>query len=141
MPSGLRGAIEECWRPKRQFGSDRATRDELARRFIPFSSQQLVVSGRFGAVKGAPSARRSGPLTARIDLPSFGGRERGFQRARAQAPTTNPEDPQRKRHSLALKYGDQFSPTTGGRAIRASGGRLTCFAHLRKTVARHKEGP
>ena len=192
MLSGLRRAIEECWRPKSQFMLDRATRDQPACRFIPFPSHQFVVSGRSGAVKGAPSTRRSGPLTARIDLQSFGGRKWGFQRARTQAPAKNPEDPQRKRHSLAcishhttveardrtartslrllavldvlsstparakrraprpdgplthftsprgekcrlaLQYEDQFSLNTGGRAIRASGGRLTCFAHLRK---------
>ena len=117
MLSGLRGAMEECWRPKSQFVLDRATRDQPACRFIPFPSHQFVVSGRSGAVKGAPSTRRSGPLTARIDLQSFGGRKWGFQRARMQAPAKNPEDPQRKRHSLALRYEDQFSPTTGGRAI------------------------
>ena len=132
MLSGLRRAIEACWRPKSQFMLDRATRDQPACRFIPFPSHQFVVSGPSGAVKGAPSTRPSGPLTARIDLQSFGGRKWGFQRARTQAPAKNPEDPQRKRHSLALQYEDQFSLNTGGRAIRASGGRLTCFAHLRK---------
>ena len=143
MLSGLRRAIEECWRPKSQFMLDRATRDQPACRFIPFPSHQFVVSGRSGAVKGAPSTRRSGPLTARIDLQSFGGRKWGFQRARTQAPAkrlaprpdgplTHFPSPRGEKCRLALQYEDQFSLNTGGRAIRASGGRLTCFAHLRK---------
>ena len=118
--SGLPAAVEECWRPKPRFGRARLTLGERARPFIHFPSYQLGVSGRPAAVKGAPCARRSEPLTARTDLQSFEAREKGFQWARTQVPTKNPEEPQSNIRSLALKYGDQFSPTTGGRAIRAS---------------------
>ena len=45
---------------------------------IPFPSYKLCASDRPGAVKGARFARRSEPLTARTDLESYEGRERGF---------------------------------------------------------------
>ena len=61
-------------------------------RLSDFPSYKSCSSDRPGAVKGAPSARRSEPFTARTDLESFEERERGFDPARPQLPTKNTED-------------------------------------------------
>ena len=65
--------------------------------FIPFPSYQLGVSDRPGAVKGAPTARRSEPLTTRTDLESLEGRERRFRSPATGLPTQNPEEPFKER--------------------------------------------
>ena len=123
MPSGLRRAIEECWRPRSQFMLDRATRDQPACRFIPFPSHQFVVSGRSGVVKGAPSTRRSGPLTARIELQSFGGGNGDFSaRARRRPPRT------RKIHNVKDIHQPAFLTARRSKhAIRPPGLRCACL--------------
>ncbi len=78
MASGL-GATRRSGTTEMRLGTHpNCAFEECSVLFIPFPSYQLGASARPGAVRGARSARRSEPLTARIDLELFEARERGF---------------------------------------------------------------
>ena len=113
MPRRLRPAPAKGGRPKRRVNRPAGPHGAWHMPLIPLPSYRLSGSDRTGAVKGAPSARRSTPLTARTDLASFKRRERALRPLGRGLPTENPEFPAAKAISQTplrpFSFGAQIS--------------------------------